>query len=112
MAPTKENAQEIVDQFEQYHLQFRAEFSSRLTEIRRALLNISPAALNDEPKSNGKTVVRNEEGNVNAKKLKATNVKNKFADRANTVKSKPITTNLPGSYSIHSTIKFFFFFKQ
>lgn len=104
MEPTKENVLKVLDQFQQYHFQFKTEFSSRLTEIRRALLNISPTAFFDDTKSNGKSVVKNDGG-------KATSVQNKCADKANTVKLKPTTTALPGPYSIYSTV-IFFSFKQ
>lgn len=49
VGPTKEDVLDILERFQQHHSQFRAEFSSRLTDIRRSILNI-PLPVSNELK--------------------------------------------------------------
>lgn len=89
VGPTKENLFDILANFQQHHLQFKAEFKACLTEIRRSLLNIALPVVNDDLKSI-----------VNAKSVTAkspdASVEKKCKKKSDTHKSKPIITALPG----------------
>lgn len=90
IGPTKEDLLEILDRFHQHHAQFKAEFASSLTDIRRALLNIPLPTVADDSNSYKTNTTKNVEKNVTVKRSESC---------TNTVKWKPISTALPGLFS-------------
>lgn len=95
VGPTKEDMLDIMKRFEQHHSQFRAEFSSRLTDIRRSLLNLA-LPVSDESKP--PEIARNatlECAKKNVRKRNKKLVKSK---------SKPTTRGLPGQRRFVETI--------
>lgn len=109
--PTKDDLIAILELFQKQHMQFKTEFSTRLTDIRRSLVNISLPSVSDDWRPDEKNVVEKFTKKVNNKivrKISKTVEKNvdKRHNQSVTLKLKPITkplTALPGLYSVNST---------